>query len=34
MYPDDAQTKKDLLLLADNSMYRIKKTQKDGIGTA
>ena len=34
MYPDDAQTKKDLLLLADNSMYRIKKARKDGVGTA
>jgi len=34
MYPDDAQSKKDLLLLADNSMYRIKKAQKDGVGTA
>lgn len=34
MYPDDAKTKKELLLIADNSMYRIKKTQKDGVGTA
>lgn len=33
MYPDDAQTKKDLLLIADNSMYKVKKRHKDGIGT-
>ncbi len=33
MYPEDAKIKKELLLLADNSMYRIKKTSKNGIGT-
>lgn len=32
MYPEDAHTKKDLLLLADNLMYGIKKTSKNGIG--
>lgn len=29
----DAQTKKDLLILADNLMYGIKKASKNGIGT-
>jgi hypothetical protein len=29
----DAQTKKDLLILADNLMYGIKKASKKGIGT-
>jgi diguanylate cyclase (GGDEF)-like protein len=33
VYPDDAHTKKDLLLLADNSMYEVKRNRKDGIGT-
>lgn len=33
VYPDDARSKKNLLLLADNSMYHIKKTTKNGIGT-
>ncbi|MBN2514884.1 MAG: sensor domain-containing diguanylate cyclase [Deltaproteobacteria bacterium] len=33
VYPDDAHTKKDLLLLADNSMYKVKRGRKDGIGT-
>jgi diguanylate cyclase (GGDEF)-like protein len=32
VYPEDAQTKKDLLLLADHCMYEIKKANKDGIG--
>ena len=32
IYPDDAQTKKDLLIKADNNMYRIKKSTKDNIG--
>lgn len=32
MYPDDAQTEKDLLIKADNFMYRIKKGSKNGIG--
>lgn len=31
-FPDDASTKKDLLLLADQSMYRIKRTSKNGVG--
>ncbi|HBH88019.1 MAG TPA: sensor domain-containing diguanylate cyclase [Syntrophaceae bacterium] len=31
VYPEDAQTKKDLLLLADHCMYDIKKATKDGI---
>lgn len=33
-YPADADCKKDLLLAADNSMYKIKKTTKNGIGVA
>ena len=32
MYPEDAQTKKDLLLVADNLMYGIKKSSKNGFG--
>ncbi len=32
MYPEDAKTKKDLLLAADNSMYRVKKTCKNSVG--
>jgi diguanylate cyclase (GGDEF)-like protein len=32
MYPEEARTKKDLLLLADNLMYGIKKASKNGIG--
>lgn len=32
MYPEDAHAKKDLLLLADNLMYGIKKGSKNGIG--
>lgn len=31
VYPEDAQTKKDLLLLADHCMYDIKRANKDGI---
>jgi diguanylate cyclase (GGDEF)-like protein len=31
VYPEDAETKKDLLLLADHCMYKIKKGKKDGI---
>jgi len=34
MYPDNARTKKDLLLLADNSMYQVKRGRKDSVGTA
>lgn len=33
-FPDDATTKKDLLIAADNSMYRIKKSTKNGVGVA
>ena len=33
MYPQDANNKKDLLLIADNSMYKIKKTCKNSVGT-
>ena len=32
VYPEHALSKKDLLLLADNSMYKIKKSTKNGIG--
>ena len=32
MYPEEAQAKKDLLLLADDLMYGIKKGSKNGIG--
>ncbi len=33
-YPDDALEKLDLLRLADNAMYRVKETTRDGIQTA
>jgi diguanylate cyclase (GGDEF)-like protein len=33
-FPGDARTKKDLLIAADNSMYRIKKSTKNGVGVA
>ena len=32
VYPDDAKSKKDLLLMADNLMYAIKKSTKNDIG--
>ncbi len=32
IYPDDARSKKNLLLNADHSMYKIKKSTKNGIG--
>jgi diguanylate cyclase (GGDEF)-like protein len=32
MYPEDAQTEKDLLIKADNFLYRVKKGSKNGIG--
>jgi diguanylate cyclase (GGDEF)-like protein len=32
IYPDDARTKKDLLIRADNNMYKIKKSSKNDIG--
>ncbi len=32
VYPDDAKTKKDLLIRADGSMYSIKKSTKNSIG--
>jgi diguanylate cyclase (GGDEF)-like protein len=33
MYPEDARTIKDLLLLADKTMYRVKNTTKDAVAT-
>jgi diguanylate cyclase (GGDEF)-like protein len=33
MYPTDAETIKDLLILADKTMYRVKDTTKDAVGT-
>ncbi|MFZ0392184.1 MAG: sensor domain-containing diguanylate cyclase [Calditrichia bacterium] len=33
VYPQDADSKKLLLLQADHSMYRIKKSTKNGVGT-
>ena len=32
LYPEDARTKKELLLAADNLMYGIKKSSKNGFG--
>ena len=32
IFPEDADNKKDLLLLADNMMFDVKKTTKNGIG--
>lgn len=32
MYPEDARTKKDLLILADNAMYTVKRSAKGGVG--
>ena len=32
MFPRDAQNKKDLLIKADNMMYRIKRSSKNGVG--
>lgn len=34
MYPDDAKTKKDLLLRADHLMYSVKKTTKNSIAVS
>lgn len=34
MYPEDATTKKDLLLKADNLMYTIKRTTKNNVATS
>jgi diguanylate cyclase (GGDEF)-like protein len=34
MYPEDAQTKKELLLKADNLMYHVKKTSKNSVAAA
>ena len=34
IYPEDVQTKKDLLLKADHFMYEVKNTTKDGIASA
>ena len=33
-FPTDAKTKEDLLRLADNAMYGIKNSTRDGIGLA
>jgi GGDEF domain-containing protein len=33
MYPADAGTIKDLLILADKTMYRVKNTTKDAVAT-
>ncbi|MDY6790983.1 MAG: sensor domain-containing diguanylate cyclase [Thermodesulfobacteriota bacterium] len=33
MYPGDADTIKDLLILADKTMYRVKNTTKDAVAT-
>ncbi|MBW2564636.1 MAG: sensor domain-containing diguanylate cyclase, partial [Deltaproteobacteria bacterium] len=33
MYPADARTIKDLLILADKTMYRVKNTTKDAVAT-
>jgi diguanylate cyclase (GGDEF)-like protein len=33
-YPQDASTKKDLLLLADQAMYRVKRSTKDGVASS
>ncbi len=33
-YPEDAQTKKDLFLLADNAMYSVKRTTKNAVAVA
>ncbi len=32
VYPEDAQTKKDLLLLADHCMYDVKRASKNSLG--
>jgi diguanylate cyclase (GGDEF)-like protein len=32
LYPEDARIKKDLLLLADQAMYEIKTSTKNGVG--
>ena len=32
VYPEDGGTKKDILIAADNSMYKVKKSSKNGIG--
>jgi diguanylate cyclase (GGDEF)-like protein len=32
IYPEDAGTKKDILIAADNSMYKVKRSSKNGIG--
>jgi diguanylate cyclase (GGDEF)-like protein len=33
-FPDDARSKKELLIAADNSMYEVKNTTKNGVGVA
>lgn len=34
LFPDDAQTKKDILFQADNAMYAVKRSTKNGVATA
>lgn len=34
VYPEDARSKKELLLLADKAMYSIKDSTKNGVGTS
>ena len=33
-FPEDAETKKELLILADNSLFKIKSSTKNSVGTA
>lgn len=33
LFPDDAQTKKDILYQADNAMYAVKRSTKNGVAT-
>ena len=33
-YPEDTETKKELLISADNALFEIKKSTKDGVGIA
>ncbi len=33
-YPEDAETKKELLILADNALFKIKNSTKNSVGTA
>ena len=33
-YPEDAETKKELLILADNALFKVKSSRKNRVGTA